>query len=148
MSIDEIQKAAISVNIVILAKEEWNKNSDLWKILLVQRKNDSWVLPGGFVDKKERLSDAALRGLYDDTCVSDVKLHQFGTFGDPNENICQWTLTIGYLGFVSKTSNVAVNAVNEAKDAQWFYMNNLPKLTEDTQIIIKSALVMSQLSHF
>ncbi len=55
------------------------------KVLLLKPKyGNHWALPGGFVQKKEHIDEAAHRILKDRTGLDEIFLQQFYVFGDPS----------------------------------------------------------------
>ncbi|WP_073311307.1 NUDIX domain-containing protein [Flavobacterium terrae] len=112
------------------------------KILLIKRLKDPfkdcWALPGGFVDENEDLEDAAKRELLEETSVKVDKLTQIGAFGKPFRDPRSHTVSIAYYGEVPE--NTIAIAADDAKEAYWFSMNDLPELAFDHQEIIEKVL--------
>lgn len=108
-------------------------------ILLIKRGNEpfkeSWALPGGFVDMDETLIDAAKRELSEETGITDVNLKQFYTYGDLNRDPRGRTVSVVYYSFVNQDKANAV-AGDDAADAYWFSIKNLPLLAFDHKMII------------
>lgn len=113
-------------------------------ILLIKRAadpcKDKWALPGGFIDIDEELETAARRELAEETAlqIDDIPLQQLHTFGtvdrDPRERI----ITVVYYGF-SPSDALKPKAGDDAKEAQWFDIENLPTLAFDHAEIIAMA---------
>ena len=113
-------------------------------ILLIKRAaypcKDMWALPGGFVDIDEDLETAARRELQEETGLSlgDVPFEQLYTFGavdrDPRERI----ITVVYYVFTADEKLVP-RAGDDAKEAQWFELDDLPALAFDHDEIIEMA---------
>jgi ADP-ribose pyrophosphatase YjhB (NUDIX family) len=57
-------------------------DADLRVLLLKWKGSNTWSLPGGFVNRRESLDDAATRVLRERTGLSRVYLRQFHAFGD------------------------------------------------------------------
>jgi ADP-ribose pyrophosphatase YjhB (NUDIX family) len=57
-------------------------DADLRVLLLKWKRSNTWSLPGGFVNRRESLDDAATRVLRERTGLSRVYLRQFHAFGD------------------------------------------------------------------
>lgn len=112
------------------------------KILLIKRLKDPfkdcWALPGGFVDENEDLEDAAKRELLEETSVKVDKLTQIGAFGKPFRDPRHHTVSVAYYGEVPE--NTIAIAADDAKEAYWFSMNDLPELAFDHQEIIDKTL--------
>ncbi len=125
-------RPSVTVDILILtAKKD--------QILLIERKNepfkDQWALPGGFVDMDEDMETSAYRELREETSISEIKLDQFRAYGKPGRVPRGRTISIVYYG-IMEDSNQQVIAGDDAKNLQWFNLNNLPRLAFDhTQII-------------
>lgn len=112
-------------------------------ILLIKRKNvpfiNSWALPGGFVDKNEDLEDAAKRELEEETQIKVKGLEQLKAFGKPFRDPRNHVVSIAFVGYV--TSETEAFAGDDAKEAKWFSLKDLPKLAFDHDEIINFALL-------
>src|SRR6185437_12212027 len=82
---DQFERPSVTVDVVILTVRERRL-----EVLLIKRKHwpyeGMWAIPGGFVNPKESLEDAARRELNEETGVHDVYLEQLYTFGDPDRD--------------------------------------------------------------
>jgi len=129
-------RPAVTVDLILIA----GKKSDR-KILLIERKNNPfkgmWALPGGFVDENEDLIDAAIRELKEETGVEHVPLTQTGAFGKPGRDPRGHTVSIAFMAVLDDTINV--KAGDDAKNAQWFSIDNLPELAFDHKEIVEKA---------
>lgn len=111
------------------------------KILLIQRGinpyKDQWALPGGFVHIDETAEEGARRELREETGVEQTEMYQFHTFSavdrDPRERV----ITIAYYALVKMSE---VRGGDDAKNAQWFALNELPTLAFDHQEIVERAI--------
>lgn len=131
-------RPAVTVDIIVL------KNFDNHpEILLIERKNEPfknmWALPGGFVDKDEDIETAAYRELKEETSIEDINLSQLHTFGKPGRDPRGHTISIVHIGFL-KNNNQKIQAGDDAKNLQWFSVDQLPELAFDHQEIIHYAL--------
>ena len=130
-------RPALTVDAVIVAKE-----AAVPQLLLIQRKIEPfkgcWALPGGFVTEDESLDEAAERELEEETSVSpkDVNLVQVGTFGDENRDPRGWTVTVAY-ACVVPTTELGVKAADDATNAQWYSINELPELAFDHKKVVQ-----------
>ncbi len=127
---------AVTVDSVVLCKFK-----NRFKIVLVKRKNDpfknQWALPGGFVEQEEDLPDAAKRELKEETGLSVEKNEQIGTFGTPGRDPRGRTISVVYLSLIEHEEKL--NAADDAAEADWFDIDNLPDLAFDHSEIIKTA---------
>lgn len=114
------------------------------QILLIQRKNEPfkehWALPGGFVEENEDLEVAAKRELQEETSISVSKLLQVGAFGKPFRDPRHHTISIVYFAEVPEETHAI--AADDAKEAAWFDIHNLPELAFDHHEIINHALAI------
>ncbi len=121
----------------------FNKLSDDYKILLIKRSHEPfknfWAFPGGFTDAGETSRDAAKRELKEETCLSIENLTEFHTFDKPGRDPRGWTVTVVYYGFL-KDNTLLVKAGDDASDAKWFSVKELPELAFDHKEIIERAL--------
>jgi len=113
-----------------------------YSILLIKRANEpfknDWALPGGFVDQDEDLMDAAIRELFEETTIKIDHLEQIGAFGKPFRDPRNHVVSIAYFGIVPE--NTIAIAADDAKEALWFPIKELPKLAFDHQEIVTLAL--------
>ncbi len=118
------------------------KASSDYSILLIKRANEpfknDWALPGGFVDQDEDLMDAAIRELFEETTIKTDHLEQIGAFGKPFRDPRSHVVSIAYFGIVPE--NTVAVAADDAKEAAWFSIKELPKLAFDHQEIVTLAL--------
>lgn len=124
----------VTVDIAVFARED-----DEWHILLIRRKKPpfegQWALPGGFVDLDEDLPDAAARELQEETGATGVYLEQRGTYGHPNRDPRGRTITVVYAGLL-KSIPSGIRGADDAVEADWFPLDDLPRLAFDHAQII------------
>jgi 8-oxo-dGTP diphosphatase len=98
------------------------------KLLLIKRANEPfkgrWAFPGGFVDMDEELQDAAARELAEETGLTGVKLTQLQTFGKCGRDPRGRNITVAFIGI---TNNTKIKSGDDAAEAQWFDINDLPE---------------------
>lgn len=135
----EYPRPAVTVDCVIFGLGEGSK----LKVLLIQRAHDPfrdfWALPGGFVDLKEGLKEAALRELEEETNVKDVFIEQLYTFGDPDRDPRGRVISVAYFALVNLSEH-PVRASSDARKVQWFDMDQLPTLAFDHRQILHAAI--------
>ncbi len=97
-------------------------SADGLRVLLVKRSNHPsigyWALPGGFVDLREDLSDAAARELYEETGVKGLAMEQVAAYGDYGRDPRTRVITTAYMALV-RLEDVKVRAGDDAADAAW-----------------------------
>ncbi len=110
------------------------------KILLIERGNEPykamWALPGGFVDMDETCETAAVRELEEETGVSGVTLTQFRTYSAVKRDPRHRTITVVYFALVDE-NRLTATAGDDAADARWFHIQNLPNMAFDHEMIVK-----------
>jgi 8-oxo-dGTP diphosphatase len=111
-------------------------------LLLIKRKNEpfqnTWALPGGFVDEHEDIDVAVKRELFEETQIKIESVIQLKAFGKPFRDPRHHVVSVAYYGFVAENSEAI--ASDDAKEAKWFSVNDLPKLAFDHDEIINFAL--------
>ena len=112
-------------------------------VLLIQRGNPpfagSWTLPGGFVEEGEQVADAAPRELVEETGLKlDVGvLELLGVYDTPGRDPRGWTVSVVYIARVPGES--AVTGADDASDARWFAVEEIPGLAFDHALIVADA---------
>ena len=129
----------VTVDAVIFGKKE----SEGLSVLLIKRKKDPfkdlWAIPGGFVEEDEPLEKAAMRELEEETGIKIKSLTQLHAFGEPGRDPRARTVSVAYYGVVD-TDKHKPNAGDDAKDAAWFKLDELPELAFDHKKILEFAI--------
>ena len=133
-------RPAISIGMdVVLISPDAGSHS----LLLIKRRNEPfqnhWALPGGFLEIDEDLETGAKRELIEETGISNVTLQQIGAFGNPERDPRSRVISIAYCGFLPQERRKEAKAADDAADAQWFDLHNLPPLAFDHAQIIETA---------
>ncbi|MDT0685788.1 NUDIX hydrolase [Autumnicola psychrophila] len=130
------QEIAITVDSVVLCHID-----NQFKVLLIKRKKDpfkdQWALPGGFIEEGEDLEQAARRELLEETGVKIDSMEQVRAFGKPGRDPRGRMISIAFLSRIFNEE--PLKAGDDAKDAGWFGINNLPDLAFDHEEIITAA---------
>ncbi len=113
-------------------------------LLLIKRKNEpymgQWAIPGGFLDLDEELEDAAARELAEETGLTGVHLEQLRAFGTIGRDPRGRMITVTFIG-VTNEENPEVKGGDDAAEAKWFDIDNLPdNLAFDHDKVIKFAV--------
>lgn len=112
-------------------------------LLLVQRKNDpykgSWTLPGGFLKDEEDLEAGARRELEEETGLKVEVLHQLRAFGAPGRDPRGRNITIVHYTVLAGEPP-AIKGSDDAADARWYPVDDLPQLGFDHPQIVAAAL--------
>jgi len=131
------ERPAVTVDVVIFSL----RDSDL-KVLLIRRAappfKGKWAIPGGYVHPDEALDEAAQRELEEETGLPDVYLEQLYTFGAPKRDPRGRVITVAYFALVS--DDVTVRAGDDAAEAAWHSVYDLPDLAFDHDEILSYAL--------
>lgn len=110
-------------------------------ILLIERRNSphegEFALPGGFVQIGETVMDAVLREVREETGIDARIVRLIGVYSDPKRDPRGHTVSVAFL-----LEHVAGSPVggDDASDARFFSMNELPDLAFDHSKILSDAL--------
>jgi len=113
-------------------------------VLLIERAQDpfanTWAFPGGFVDMDEDLDQAAYRELKEETGFENCQLKQFKTYGGINRDPRGRTVSVVYTGELKLDILPKVTGMDDARQAQWWPIDQLPQLAFDHDLIMKELL--------
>ncbi len=108
------------------------------KILLIKRKNEpfkgKWALPGGFVEYGEKVEDAVVREVNEETGLDTKIIDIVGVYSDPTRDPRGHIVTVVYLLDILDGE---IKGSDDAADAKFFDLNDLPELAFDHNIILK-----------
>ncbi len=116
------------------------------EVLLIERGNEpfkgAWALPGGYVEEYENLEHAAARELREETGLVDLQLHFLGIYGEKGRDPRGWTVTGAF--WALESWGAAAVAGDDAVNARWFPVSELPACAFDHLNIINDALPFVQ----
>ena len=120
------------------------------RVLLVQRGVEPykgrWAFPGGFLKMDESAEEGALRELREETGLQGAYIRQFHTFTAPQRDPRERVITIAYYALVRMQE---VKGGDDAADARWFALDEVPQLAFDhDQILRKAEQALRQQIHF
>ena len=100
-----------------------------------------WALPGGFVNEMEPVEAAGRRELAEEAGLSvpDSDYLMVGTFGEPGRDPRGWTVAAAFVVDVGLQLPL-VKGGDDAAEAAWHALSNLPDLAFDHALIVQSAL--------
>ena len=128
----EYPRPALTVDCVVFGFDGTEREL---KVLLIQRKTkpykDYWALPGGFMNMKENLEEAAMRELEEETGLSNIFLEQLFSFGQPERDPRGRVVSVAYFALVKHSNYQELHAATDAADAKWFPVKKVPLLAFD-----------------
>jgi len=134
----EYPRPMVTVDAVV-----FRKNNSHFEVLLIRRKNypfeGMWALPGGFVDMNETVEEAVSRELNEETDLDKVELKQLHTFSTIGRDPRGRNISVIFYG-MSEMEHSKIKAGDDASDASWFAVENLPKLAFDHTEVLDVAL--------
>ena len=131
-------RPSVTTDCVIFGFDE----ADL-KVLLIERGiepyKNKWALPGGFVKMDETADEGAKRELFEETSIKNVFIEQLYTFSDVERDPRGRVISIAYFALIN-LNNFKIQAGDDAKNAKWFPVSELPTLAFDHEKIFRTAL--------
>ena len=128
-------RPAVSADVLVLDR-------DLNSILLIQRKKApfalSWALPGGFMEMDESAGVGAIRELKEETGLVINSVQQIGAYSSVDRDPRGRVVTIAFFATAFESDYFA--AADDAADARWFSINDLPDLAFDHAEIVSDGL--------
>lgn len=128
-------RPAVSADCVVITNEKEPK------VLLIQRGNEpfkgQWAFPGGFMNMSETTEQCAIRELEEETGLKVNEIRQIGAYSKVDRDPRGRTVTVAYLVIIDKAE--AVKGGDDAAEAQWFPLSDLPKLAFDHEEIMNDA---------
>ncbi len=127
---------AVTTDCVIFTYEDWSL-----KVLLVRRGGEpfkgEWAFPGGFLKMDETAEQGALRELREETALVPTAIGQLGVFSDVKRDPRERVITIAWYALVKPHEVVGGD---DAAEAAWFPVDDLPALAFDHGEILEAAL--------
>jgi len=109
-------------------------------VLLIRRGGEPfkgyWAFPGGFVNPDETAEEGARRELREETSLEAEYFEQIKVFSAPDRDPRQRTVTVPFIVLSSHTNVVASD---DAAQAKWFPVDQLPDLAFDHKQIFEEA---------
>ena len=128
-------RPAVTTDCVVFGLDE----SSL-KVLLIERGKEPfkgcWAFPGGFLNMDETAEQCAVRELKEETGLDLLEVKQIGAFSDVDRDPRGRVITIA---FYALTTPSKVHGSDDAAQAKWFALNDLPQLTFDHDHILREA---------
>ena len=123
-------RPAVTVDTILISKQN--------SVLLIQRSDEpfkgKWALPGGFIELDESLETACHRELEEETGLKVKQLTQFKAYGAVDRDPRGRTISVIFYSF--QDEEAIPMAGDDAANAQWFPLSQLPELAFDHQLII------------
>ena len=111
------------------------------QILLIERGNEPykgyWAFPGGFMNMDELAEQCALRELQEETGLTINMLKQLGAFTDVHRDPRGRVVSIAFYALVRPTE---VKGGDDASEARWFAIDDVPRLAFDHDYILRKAM--------
>lgn len=129
-------RPAVTTDCVVFAQ-----SAEELQVLLVERGNEPykgcWAFPGGFLNMDEEAEDGARRELKEETGLEVGPMKQIGAFAavhrDPRGRVIS-------IAFVARSPLAGVTGGDDAAQARWFSLSQLPPLAFDHADMLRQAL--------
>ncbi|WP_027947232.1 NUDIX domain-containing protein [Amycolatopsis taiwanensis] len=136
----DITGAHLTADLVLLARK-----ASVLHVLLIQRDEESdafpgwWAFPGGYLDEDETFEQAARREFREETGLdSPHLLRQVGIYDDPGRDPRGRVISVAYSALLDDMPEPSHG--DDARDARWWPVVNVPKLAFDHKKILGHVL--------
>jgi 8-oxo-dGTP diphosphatase len=127
-------RAALTVDAIVFVKKGGSA-----LVLLIERGREpfknKWALPGGFIEMDETLEAACKRELLEETGLKVEQMTQFKTYDAIDRDPRHRTISVVY--FTELNEIQQVEGSDDASQAEWFPVTDLPELAFDHKQIIE-----------
>jgi ADP-ribose pyrophosphatase YjhB (NUDIX family) len=101
------------------------------QILFVERKKDPFkgflVFPGGFVNEGEKIEDAALREVKEETSLLVELVDILGVYSDPARDPRGHIMSTVFIGKISSNNKDEAKAGDDARALKWVDIDNVDR---------------------
>lgn len=129
-------RPAVTADCVVMTNEPHPK------VLLIQRGAEpfkgAWAFPGGFMNMDETTEQCAIRELKEETGLKVATVHQIGAYSKVDRDPRGRTITVAYLAIIDSPEEV--KGQDDAANAEWFPITELPHLAFDHYDIMQDAV--------
>lgn len=133
----DFPRPAVTVDVAVFSRARGS-----WRILLIRRGSDPFAgcfaLPGGYVEPMEPLERAAIRELEEETTLRIDRCEQLRAYGDPDRDPRGHTISVTHCAIIDR--DVEVEGRDDAGEARWFSIDDLPPLAFDHDQITADAI--------
>jgi 8-oxo-dGTP diphosphatase len=118
-------RPAVTVDAILISPKK--------TVLLIERGREpfkgKWALPGGFVELDEELETACQRELEEETGIRIKEIKQFRAYGAVDRDPRHRTISVLFYAFTDE--ELLAKAGDDAANAKWFSLEQLPELAFD-----------------
>lgn len=131
-------RPSVTVDVIV-----FHKMAGKLSVLLIKRGHppyeNCFALPGGFLDMDETLEQSAIRELHEETGLMMEQLHELKSFSSLGRDPRGRTITVVFYTIL-KRERPEILAGDDASEAEWFPVENLPVLAFDHNEIMDYAI--------
>ena len=112
------------------------------RVLLVQRGIEPykgcWAFPGGFMEMDETIEQCVVREVEEETGLQLSDVQQIGAYSKVDRDPRGRTVTVAFLAVID--APLAVKGHDDAANAEWWPLSELPELAFDHYDIMQDAV--------